>query len=230
MQEITWIDRLQAVQQFVVIRFLGPLLVALFLSIVAGYIYVYIYTLLPYYTVESTVGLCFHVGLFLLLSLNTLYNYAKCVTVRPGTTNKIADSQHYADISFHICSKCQQPKPPRAHHCRLCNICVLKMDHHCPWINNCVGHFNHVYFMLFIVYAWLACLYFMAMLWRPFWETHTLRKISLLDVDNDNMLLCFVVGGALTVVMSGFLLWNVYLVCTAQTSIEVAINKSGEAE
>lgn len=30
-----------------------------------------------------------------------------------------------------ICKKCISPKPPRTHHCSVCNRCILKMDHHC---------------------------------------------------------------------------------------------------
>lgn len=30
------------------------------------------------------------------------------------------------------CAKCAALKPPRAHHCSMCGICVLRMDHHCP--------------------------------------------------------------------------------------------------
>lgn len=30
-----------------------------------------------------------------------------------------------------ICKKCIEPKPPRTHHCSVCNRCILKMDHHC---------------------------------------------------------------------------------------------------
>lgn len=51
-----------------------------------------------------------------------------------------------------ICKKCIAPKPPRSHHCSVCNRCVLSMDHHCPWLNNCVGHFNRRHFYLYMVY------------------------------------------------------------------------------
>lgn len=36
---------------------------------------------------------------------------------------------------YRICEKCFMIKPDRAHHCSVCNSCVLKMDHHCPWYN-----------------------------------------------------------------------------------------------
>lgn len=29
------------------------------------------------------------------------------------------------------CRKCHNFKPLRAHHCSLCDACVLRMDHHC---------------------------------------------------------------------------------------------------
>ena len=35
------------------------------------------------------------------------------------------------------CRKCATVKPPRAHHCSICNTCTLKMDHHCPWVSVC---------------------------------------------------------------------------------------------
>ena len=41
------------------------------------------------------------------------------------------------------CGKCNLLKPPRAHHCSVCGVCVMKMDHHCPSHGETVGSHNH---------------------------------------------------------------------------------------
>lgn len=60
---------------------------------------------------------------------------------------------------FRWCARCNQIKPPRAHHCSTCNKCILKMDHHCPWVGTCVGYDNHKLFIQFMVYVCIGCLY-----------------------------------------------------------------------
>ncbi len=56
-------------------------------------------------------------------------------------------------IKFRYCYRCKAIKPPRAHHCSICDSCVMRMDHHCPWVGNCVGLKNHKYFWNFLLYS-----------------------------------------------------------------------------
>ncbi|XP_047736465.1 palmitoyltransferase ZDHHC20-B isoform X1 [Hyalella azteca] len=61
------------------------------------------------------------------------------------------------DIRY--CEKCCHIKPDRCHHCSVCGECVLKMDHHCPWVNNCVSFTNYKFFVLFLAYAFIYCIF-----------------------------------------------------------------------
>lgn len=61
--------------------------------------------------------------------------------------------------AIRVCEKCRMIKPDRAHHCSVCGKCVLKMDHHCPWVNNCVSFSNYKFFILFLGYALVYCIF-----------------------------------------------------------------------
>jgi len=67
-------------------------------------------------------------------------------------------TRHY-DGSIRYCFQCRCIKPDRAHHCSVCGKCVLKYDHHCPWTNSCVSFANYKFFVLFLGYAFLFCIY-----------------------------------------------------------------------
>jgi len=57
------------------------------------------------------------------------------------------------DRSDLFCKKCNNPRPLRSHHCKICGKCTLKMDHHCHWIANCVGYYNQKNFYQFLFYS-----------------------------------------------------------------------------
>lgn len=82
------------------------------------------------------------------LLLNIAFHYYMGVVTLPGYP------LHGTMISeaASICKKCISPKPPRTHHCSVCDKCILAMDHHCPWLNNCVGYYNARHFYLYMVY------------------------------------------------------------------------------
>uniref|UniRef100_A0AC35U3G6 A2M_N_2 domain-containing protein n=1 Tax=Rhabditophanes sp. KR3021 TaxID=114890 RepID=A0AC35U3G6_9BILA len=58
-----------------------------------------------------------------------------------------------------VCMRCRSFRPPRAHHCRVCQRCVSLYDHHCPWVNNCIGEFNQKYFLQFLLFIGLSAIY-----------------------------------------------------------------------
>ncbi|XP_048005288.1 palmitoyltransferase ZDHHC16 [Leguminivora glycinivorella] len=103
---------------------------------------------LPYWWQKSPYTTVFLVIFGNWLLLNIIFHYYMGVATSPGYPphgSMIAEAAS-------ICKKCISPKPPRTHHCSVCDRCVLAMDHHCPWLNNCVGYYNARYFYLYMAY------------------------------------------------------------------------------
>ncbi|KAK7279620.1 hypothetical protein RJT34_24675 [Clitoria ternatea] len=159
--------------------------------------------------------------IFSLFASLSLFSFFSCVLTDPGGV----PSSYAPDLEFSKdnaeqkkCDKCFGFKPPRAHHCRVCRRCVLKMDHHCLWINNCVGYWNYKAFFVFVLYATLASIYCMAIfigcVFQKDWE--------LIKASSNKIF--YVLYGMMVMVLTLTLLtlfgWHVYLILHNMTTIE----------
>ncbi|PWN91007.1 zf-DHHC-domain-containing protein [Acaromyces ingoldii] len=104
-----------------------------------------------------------------------LLNYALCVRMDPGSVpagwqppaleedekkeaaEGVKERPAKSGNKRRYCGKCKAYKPPRAHHCKTCRRCVLRMDHHCPWVANCVGQRNYASFIRFLFLVDVCC-------------------------------------------------------------------------
>jgi ribosomal protein L40E len=95
---------------------------------------------------------------FLLNWLLAMSSYFVGFFTPPGRAYKyeVSCTQLLKDGGF--CAHCGIKRPQRAHHCRVCGTCSLRMDHHCIWLKNCIGLRNYKPFFLFVWYYWFGCI------------------------------------------------------------------------
>ncbi|OBT71694.1 hypothetical protein VF21_09109 [Pseudogymnoascus sp. 05NY08] len=77
------------------------------------------------------------------------------LTLAPPTTAWLIVKSHLPastamEVPVKYCKTCHIWRPPRGHHCRICDNCIETHDHHCVWLNNCVGRRNYRYFFTFV--------------------------------------------------------------------------------
>uniref|UniRef100_A0A5B7AWB2 S-acyltransferase n=2 Tax=Davidia involucrata TaxID=16924 RepID=A0A5B7AWB2_DAVIN len=167
---------------------------------------------------------------FTAVALMCVFNYSVAIFTDPGGVSStfvpdIQDAENpiheikrkSGDLRY--CQKCSHYKPPRAHHCRVCRRCVLRMDHHCIWMNNCVGHANYKVFFIFIMYAVIACIYSLVLLVGSLTNDEKDEQQS-----EGSFRTVYVISGLLlvplSVALSVLLGWHIYLILRNKTTIE----------
>ncbi|CAL8099320.1 unnamed protein product [Orchesella dallaii] len=169
---------------------------------------------------------------FLVASGLVMFNFFSAISHGPGYLPLGWEPKdESAKSKLQYCVVCKGYKAPRAHHCRKCGRCVMKLDHHCPWINSCVGHENHSHFVFFLVSAImgcsqatviLACSLYRA-LYRGYYMFHGFDGIPVVYLGLYGFIWClFSCGCAVGVVLGvGFLLYyQMKVILRNETTIE----------
>lgn len=75
---------------------------------------------------------CYMVFICLLYaSSGAIFNLIMMIYTDPSVAGMMLVQRAKPDWDY--CIRCESVRPPRAHHCRRCDICVLRFDHHCTY-------------------------------------------------------------------------------------------------
>lgn len=73
---------------------------------------------LPFWVQKSSSFTAFLTFVGYWIFINLTFNFYKVATTPPGSPN---DPERLLKSTVAICKKCISPKPPRTHHCSICN-------------------------------------------------------------------------------------------------------------
>ena len=114
-------------------------------------------------------------------------SYFRSLLLGPGFVPLKWSPLNPSDSQFlQFCTFCEGYKPPRAHHCRRCQRCCMKMDHHCVWLGKCVGYRNQAAFLVFLFGAVFGAFHSTAMIVRFRWWFRVLLPYELVCMCYDN--------------------------------------------
>ncbi|KAJ5072526.1 palmitoyltransferase zdhhc16 [Anaeramoeba ignava] len=227
---------------FLLFKLFSLVLVLISFILIVVIIYFYFTFMLPMTASENIIIFTIQTTSAIWIIWGISYNYVKAVFTKPGYPppnlitkeelkqlkkryKLIKSNPHNSRALKKIpyCPICKNFKPERTHHDALSGKCVLRMDHFCPWINNTVGYKNHKFFILFMVYLILGCIYAAILSSSAFFF-----DIGLSDhpVDHQGPLIFVFITCLVVIIGVSFLVgFHFYLLLTNQTTIEFYQNQ-----
>lgn len=148
-------------------------------------------------------------------------NLEQAILARYVSIHKIPIKTRDFARGIRFCPKCKCIKPDRAHHCSICGQCVLKFDHHCPWVNNCVNFYNYKFFLLFLGYGFIFCLFvfftdlpYFIQFWTKDYHERNLKASKI------HILFLVFVSGMFAISLSFLFFYHLYLTARNRTTVE----------
>lgn len=161
-------------------------------------------------------------------------------TVLPDPArHPVATADQGSTLRYGYCKRCQIQRPPRAHHCSVCGKCIDQMDHHCPWVNNCIGRLNYRYFCCFLIWLAGGAWYAAFLSFQPAYGTVSPTQHFQMKMVADGLPWKSSIAALTTCLQFSFCIafsagfavsllggWHIYLILTAQTTIEFHMNRA----
>ncbi|KAJ3354793.1 hypothetical protein GGF32_002365 [Allomyces javanicus] len=221
----------------VLMRLMGPILIVAAIALIGACAMIHLGMVLPDYRPDPETGRwwahavwCATVAGSALLVVDLYFNYAMAVTTR-SYAHDVARVSVEAALCDARVPKMQLAKAgamPSLQYLR-----SLRLENGPPLpmyvaiflpsarLNNCVGHYNHRYFVVFLVYLSVGCLLF-SVLAAPYVPTalDMTAEWPATYYDRQLFIFCYMIAVILGLVLTGMAAWHVYLLLTAQTQLE----------
>ncbi|KAM7534208.1 hypothetical protein Aperf_G00000107614 [Anoplocephala perfoliata] len=170
---------------------------------------------------------------------NLLYNLMSAIFKDSSITNLMLVQRLGPDWSY--CIRCESVRPPRAHHCRKCDVCIIRFDHHCSILGQCIGLANMKFFMNLLAQASVSCfigtVFNLPYVYRHVYSDWSIWSILLCILNPtpfafigwlsvSQFFLCIMTSmcSALGPTLAVFFVYHLRQILRNQTSVEVLIN------
>ncbi|TYI47907.1 hypothetical protein E1A91_D13G208200v1 [Gossypium mustelinum] len=142
----------------------NPILQLIYLAIIGTTYYIIVktsFSYIPGYYLSEVHRYASFLAVAVGILLFLVTSFSDPGTVKADNVSRYLSAYPYDNIIYteKECPTCKIPKPARSKHCSLCNRCVARFDHHCGWMNNCIGERNTRYFLAFLLWHFLLCIY-----------------------------------------------------------------------